>query len=95
MVNTYADKECRLLIKAHPRDKTDYGKIFPDSIVVNNLVSVEVLAFATNLGIGKVLNLYSSTVDVFKHKCECITVGREYLDRMQDNTTSSVRKGGN
>lgn len=94
LVNTYADKECRLLIKAHPRDKTDYGKIFPDSIVVNNLVSVEVLAFATNLGIGKVLNLYSSTVDVFKHKCECITVGREYLDRMQDNTTSSVRKGG-
>lgn len=85
LVQNYGDKECQLLIKAHPRDKTDYTKIFPDSISVDPLVTAEVLAFATNLNISKALNLYSSTIAAFEGKCECVSVGMEYVDKINNS----------
>lgn len=82
LVETYGDKEALLLIKAHPRDKTDYGKIFSGAIIADPLITAEVLAFATKLNINKVLNLYSSTVTAFTGRCECVTVGRGYIDKV-------------
>ncbi len=82
LVNEYSDEGCTLLIKAHPRDKTDYKVLFPESIIVNPLLTAEVLAFGTNLHIHKAINLYSSAVAAFSNVCECITVGLEYVNTL-------------
>lgn len=92
LVSEYSDKESTLLIKAHPRDKTDYKKIFPDSIIVNPLLTAEVLALASNLNIKKVINLYSSAVSSFEGISECITVGLDYINKLDYTTTEGAKK---
>lgn len=94
LVSEYSDKESTLLIKAHPRDKTDYKKIFPDSIIVNPLLTAEVLALASNLNIKKVINLYSSAVSSFEGISECITVGLDYINKLDYTTTEGAKKIG-
>lgn len=88
LVEQYGDPQCQLLVKAHPRDKMDYKSIFTNCIVVDPLVTAEVLAFATSLNITKVLNLYSSTVDAFADRCECVTVGVEFLASYKEHANS-------
>ena len=79
LISKYADEGSFIMIKAHPRDKTDYKKIFPNSIIIDSLITAEVLALSSTLNITKVINLYSSAVAAFEGKCECITLGMDYL----------------
>ena len=62
---------CKLLIKPHPRDQTDYrGEI--NGIVVDSMVSSEILCISEKLKLNKVVTLYSSSALAFSNCAETI-----------------------
>ncbi len=55
---------CKLLIKSHPRDKTDYhGKL--EGILIDSMISSEILCISKKLKLNKVVTLYSSSAETF------------------------------
>ena len=86
-INCYKDavsQNCNnglpLLIKPHPRDTVDYSKIFPDAIIVDKIVSSEVLSLSNSLKIDKVVTIYSTSISSFRNAKQLIMLGGEFLD---------------
>jgi hypothetical protein len=74
------DDTMPLLVKPHPRDTVDYSKVFPDAIVVDKIVSSEVLSLSNSLKINKVVTIYSTSISSFRNAKQLIMLGGEFLD---------------
>lgn len=70
----------KLIIKPHPRDPMDYRKIFPDALIVDPIVSSEVLSLSNTLCIDKVITVYSTSVSSFKKVNQIVVLGGQFLD---------------
>lgn len=79
-VDQNCDSEKPLLIKPHPRDTVDYSNIFPDAIIIDKVVTSEVLSFCKSLKIDKVLTIYSTSISSFRRAKEMIVLGADFLD---------------
>ncbi len=77
IVENYMLPQSKLIVKPHPRDLLDYHKLFPNCIVVDPLISAEILALASELNIKRAVTTYSSAIGSFENKCECIKIGHE------------------
>ena len=79
-VNQYCDTSKRLIIKPHPRDDVDYTECFPNAVIINPIVSSEVLSFCSTLKIDKVITIYSTSVSSFRRARDMIVLGDSFLD---------------
>lgn len=77
IVEKYEIPGSTLIVKPHPRDVLRYEELFAGCVVVNPLISAEVLAFAEDLHIKRAITTYSSTVQAFDGICECIKTGTD------------------
>lgn len=71
----------KLMIKPHPRDPMDYRTVFPDALIVDPIVSSEVLSLSNTLCIDKVITVYSTSVSSFQKVHEIVVLGGQFLDR--------------
>lgn len=63
------NEKYELLIKPHPRDKTDYnGKL--EGILIDSMISSEILCISERLKLNKVVTLYSSSADIFVERAK-------------------------
>lgn len=60
--------EKRLIIKPHPRDNTDYARFFPEAIILNKNMPVEILGFLKKEEFLKILSIDSTSVKFLKAK---------------------------
>ncbi len=72
MIRQYKlDDGNKLLIKAHPRDNTDY-RVISHAIIIDSMVSSEILCISKRLKLHTVVTLYSSSAQAFKNHAEKI-----------------------
>lgn len=69
-----------LMVKPHPRDTVDYADIFPNALIVNKIVTAEVLSLSQSLKIDKVVTVYSTAISSFRNAKQQIMLGGEFLD---------------
>ena len=62
VLNNYKGEN--IIIKAHPREKKDYSKIFPDYRVIDGEIPAEFI-FLLNINVKKVSTIYSSAASIF------------------------------
>lgn len=74
------DMKKPLLIKPHPRDTVDYHSIFPDAIIINRLISSEVLSFCESLKIDKAVTIYSTSISSFRNAKELVILDSDFLN---------------
>lgn len=79
-VKQYCNDGKLLLVKPHPRDDVNYEGIFDNSIVIDKIVSSEVLSLSETLHINKVITIYSTSISSFRNAKEMIMLGAEFLD---------------
>ncbi|MCI8443184.1 MAG: hypothetical protein HFG27_11735 [Provencibacterium sp.] len=65
-IQKYFSSAHGVLIKPHPRDKVDYAKHFPGCVVVDKMISSEILMLSSQLHLGKVCTLFSSSANAFR-----------------------------
>ncbi len=79
-VNLNCDMTKKLVIKPHPRDEVDYSRKFPNAIIVNKVVTSEVLSFCASLKIDKVVTIYSTSISSFQKAKNMVVLGDEFLN---------------
>ncbi|MCM1334917.1 MAG: glycosyltransferase family 52 protein [Bacteroides sp.] len=72
MTEKYLSGE-KLVIKPHPRDPTDYSGTFPDAVVLDKNMPVEILELTGNTGYRKVLSVNSTSSGFIKAQKYIIT----------------------
>lgn len=80
IVSKYCDSNKKLLIKPHPRDSVEYTERFPDALVIDKIVTSEVLSFCSSLKIDTVITIYSSSVPAFKKARNMVVLGDAVLN---------------
>lgn len=69
-----------LYIKAHPREKEDYSKIFPNAIIVKNYrIPIEVFLLKEKLHFKRVISTFTSAMDAIFCADEKIQMGLEWM----------------
>lgn len=56
----------RLIIKPHPRDLTDYSEAFPEAVILDKNMPVEILELTQNTGYRKLLSINSTSARFIK-----------------------------
>ena len=68
--------EEKMIIKTHPRELTDYKKIFSKAILLNNQFPAELLSIL-DIKFKKVITLFSTSVKIFENNIEIDFYGTE------------------
>ncbi|AYZ74731.1 hypothetical protein EGX98_02665 [Fusobacterium necrophorum] len=71
----------KLIIKTHPRETTDYSKIFPEIAILNAKFPAELL-FIFNIPFEKVITLFSTSVMIFENSVEIDFYGTEVNEKL-------------
>lgn len=79
-VRFHCDMNKQLVIKPHPRDDVDYSRKFPNAIIIDKIVTSEVLSFCASLKIDKVITIYSTSVSSFQKAKDMIVLGDSFLN---------------
>ncbi|MCI5873937.1 MAG: glycosyltransferase family 52 [Clostridiales bacterium] len=61
--------ENKVLVKPHPREKTDYKKYFPDAQIIDNDVPMEMIALSFD-NICRVYTCFSTSASIFDGRAE-------------------------
>lgn len=72
-----------VIIKTHPREKTNYKSYFNDIEVLEEKFPVEILAFLP-LNIKKVITIYSTAITTFENSVEIDFLGTEINKKLLD-----------
>lgn len=83
IINTYA-ADARVWIKPHPMDKLDYGRLFPDCLVLQGRFPLEVLKHVEGVHFAKVVAILTQAVDSIDYADEKIFLGQDFLDAYED-----------
>lgn len=68
-----------LYIKAHPREKEDYSKIFPNAVVIkNNKIPFEIFLLKEKLHFKRVISAFTTAMDAIFCADEKIQMGLEW-----------------
>ncbi len=68
MKNTSEISEEQLVIKPHPRDNTDYAPFFPEAVILDKNMPVEILLLIKNAEFSKILSINSTAAKFLKAK---------------------------
>lgn len=75
--------EGMLVMKPHPNDHLDYKKYFPDCIVIDRKVPMEMLNFLKNVMFEKAVAVFTELADI-KFAKEKIRLGSDFMDKYED-----------
>ncbi|MBR6403096.1 MAG: glycosyltransferase [Eubacterium sp.] len=73
-------KERQILIKAHPRDDLNYSEYFPEAVVIEKNMPMEVLNFDERVNFDIAVTVTSSVIRGLKYADKKKYLGTEYLD---------------
>lgn len=72
----------KLIIKTHPREKTDYALHFKNAIVLPKLFPIELLEHNYNITFKQGLTLFSTALDNLANVSDRYYLGDKYLDQI-------------
>lgn len=75
-------QNAQIILKPHPRDVLDYGKIFPEHIVLDGKFPMEVMNFIPELSVDKVVSIMT-VPDGISFAKEIVFLGEDYMDRYE------------
>lgn len=84
LINEYKD-EYEIIIKQHPRDELDYAGLFPDYLLVDRTVPMEMLNYFDNLHVNMVLSVYTELGSIH-FADEKKRLGIEFMDKYEDKS---------
>lgn len=84
------ETEGEIVIKPHPRDIMDYSRIFPDKIIIERKVPMEMLEFIPGLRFAKVVSVFTA-ISELSFAEEKIRLGAEFMDRYEDPSIHSFQ----
>ena len=82
LTDTYS-KEGTVFIKPHPRDELDYYELFPEYIVFDKAIPMEIFNFFDTGTIDKIISVYTQLGSVRFAK-EKIYLGDDFMDKYED-----------
>lgn len=76
-------KEYQIVIKPHPRDELDYNALFPNHVVLDKTVPMEMLNFLENCSFDLVVGVFTElgAIDYAKEK---VRLGADFMDQYED-----------
>lgn len=69
-----------LVIKPHPRDGMNYSAVFPNAIILDPLVPIEVMNFNPYVCYDRAVTIESSSIQMLERVKEKIKIGMQILD---------------
>lgn len=81
IIQEYA-KNDKVIIKTHPRERTDYKLYFNNYKVIDFPFPMELLDFL-NIDLEEIITVSSTSIDIFKNAKSKIYLGWEWLDQMR------------
>lgn len=86
VVQEYLPPNLALVIKPHPRENTDYSRLFPKAFIIDQNIPVEVLNIAPNLCFSRAVTLFSSALAGVECAEEKLQLGKNYIEeKLIDN----------
>ena len=82
IINEYAPG-AQVFIKPHPRDILDYGKLFPEHIVLEGKFPMEVMNYIPGIRWTKVISVFTM-LDAISNADEFIFLGEDFMDRYEE-----------
>lgn len=64
------EKKAFFIIKPHPREKTNYHKLFPSTFVIDNDIPLEAIALIGGKNISEIYTCFSTAANIFKNKAK-------------------------
>ncbi|MCR5542549.1 MAG: glycosyltransferase [Eubacterium sp.] len=80
IVNEYGQGK-KLVIKAHPRDAMDYEKIFPDAMIIEKNIPMEILNFNESISFSVAVTVTSSVIGGLANVGEKKLLGVDFLKK--------------
>lgn len=82
IIDEYA-QDAIVFIKPHPRDVLDYGKIFPEHVILEGKFPMEVMNYIPGIKWTKVISVFTM-LDSIRNADEFIFLGEDFMDRYED-----------
>jgi hypothetical protein len=76
-------KPAQVLIKQHPRDALDYHQHFPEHIILDAMVPMEMLNFIPGVFFDRVVSVLTVT-NAIKFAGEIVFLGKDFMDKYED-----------
>ena len=76
--------EKKLIVKSHPRERTDYSAYFPGAMIIDRFCPMELLVFI-GLKVKTALSFYSTASCQFDGSVEKIELGKEAFFQLRDH----------
>lgn len=89
LVQKYED-EYQVILKQHPRDLLDYEKEFPDYLLIDRTVPMEMLNFFREFRVDKVISVFTELGNI-EFANEKIRLGRDFMDAYEDRSKHESR----
>lgn len=77
-------EEKKLIIKSHPRERTDYSVCFPDAMIIGGFCPMELLVL-TGLKVKTAISFNSTASHQFGESVEKVELGKEAFERLRDH----------
>lgn len=77
--------EKQVIIKTHPRERTDYRHFFPETLVIDTPTPME-LFLLVGLKIKKAITVSSSSIHTFDDSVERVLLGTEFTPKIKNET---------
>ena len=90
ILKKYGDKK-EIIIKKHPREKTNYKQYFKKCYVINDEFPIELINFYP-IKIKKIITLASTSIELINNCNEKVYLGWEYLERFKDSVQNGSKK---
>jgi hypothetical protein len=85
-------KGYRVIIKPHPRDMVDYGKLCPKAIVLRGRFPVEVLNFFEGLHMKRAVSILTTAMNSMEFVEEKLNLGASFWDAYEDPEKHAFNK---
>lgn len=82
--------EYQVILKQHPRDLLDYEKEFPDYLLIDRTVPMEMLNFFENFEVDLVVSVFTELGNI-EFAREKLRLGRDFMDAYEDRSIHESR----
>lgn len=89
LIKNYEDKY-QVIIKQHPRDEMDYEKEFPNYLLIDRTVPMEMLNFFEHFEVDLVVSVFTELGNVEFAK-EKLRLGRDFMDAYEERSKHESR----
>lgn len=89
LIERYED-EYQIILKQHPRDELDYEKEFPEYLLIDRTVPMEMLNFFENFRVDLVVSVFTELGNI-EFADEKLRLGRDFMDAYEDRSIHESR----